>query len=65
MSEPCVHHWVLEEPNGPTSTGTCRKCGTVRVYQNWIHDLDFKLGAGESTGWVTTGYGASGNRRAG
>jgi len=24
------HMWMVEPPNGPTSKGTCRKCGLVR-----------------------------------
>ena len=30
----CVHHWVLELPNGPTSEGKCKRCGAVRDFPN-------------------------------
>ena len=23
----CIHYWVYETPNGPTSIGVCRVCG--------------------------------------
>jgi len=30
----CQHHWIIESPNGPTSGGTCKICGTVREFKN-------------------------------
>ena len=27
-------HWRIESPNGPESTGICRKCGTQRQFRN-------------------------------
>ena len=30
------HHWLIESPNGPTSIGTCKVCGTVREFKNSI-----------------------------
>jgi len=30
----CVHHWLIESPNGSTSTGKCLRCGQVRVFFN-------------------------------
>ena len=27
-------HWKIEAPNGPESTGTCRKCGWKRQFRN-------------------------------
>jgi hypothetical protein len=27
---PCVHHYVIAEPAGPTSRGECKRCGAVR-----------------------------------
>lgn len=32
----CRHKWVLEIPNGPTSRGTCRLCGEVREFRNYL-----------------------------
>ncbi|GBD11639.1 hypothetical protein HRbin23_01310 [bacterium HR23] len=32
----CRHKWVLEMPNGPTSRGTCRLCGEVREFRNYL-----------------------------
>lgn len=31
-----VHHWIIEEPEGPTSLGTCKNCGTQREFKNWL-----------------------------
>jgi hypothetical protein len=35
------HRWVIDEPNGPTSSGTCKVCGTTKVFKNWLSDGDF------------------------
>ncbi len=32
----CQHYWVIEQPNGPTSNGRCKVCGTVREFKNSI-----------------------------
>ena len=34
--ETCVHHWVIDPPEGPMSQGICRKCGTTREFQNFF-----------------------------
>ena len=31
----CVHYWIIECPQGPTSVGTCRNCGERRVFRNF------------------------------
>lgn len=30
----CVHHWVIEPPNGRASTGACKHCGRKRSFPN-------------------------------
>ena len=30
----CVHHWLVEPPEGRTSTGICSMCGAVREFSN-------------------------------
>ncbi len=32
----CQHHWVLDSPAGPVSTGACRSCGEERDFPNYI-----------------------------
>ena len=32
---PCVHYWVIEQPAGPVSKGTCRSCGEERDFPNY------------------------------
>lgn len=38
----CVHHWLFEEPSGPTVKGVCCKCGATdelpSSYQGWSRD---------------------------
>lgn len=30
---PCVHHYLVATPSGPTVPGVCRRCGATRVYE--------------------------------
>ncbi len=30
----CVHHWIIESPNGRTSAGICQRCGLNRDFAN-------------------------------
>jgi len=35
-----THHWLIEEPNGPLSQGTCCSCGATRLFRNWIEEIE-------------------------
>ena len=30
----CIQHWILEQPDGPTSMGECKYCATVKEFLN-------------------------------
>ena len=30
----CVHHWIIDPPEGPTSAGVCARCGESRQFRN-------------------------------
>jgi len=30
----CIHHWVIDPADGPTSKGKCKRCGTVKLFYN-------------------------------
>ena len=30
----CVHHWVIEPPNGAVSEGRCKSCGEKKEFRN-------------------------------
>ncbi len=30
----CRHHWIIDGPDGPISTGRCKFCGEEREFQN-------------------------------
>lgn len=30
----CIHHWIIAEPNGPTSEAVCRKCEGHKEFKN-------------------------------
>ena len=32
----CQHHWMVDRPAGPVSTGACRSCGEERDFPNYI-----------------------------
>ena len=40
LSENCVHSWVIQEANGPTSWGTCQRCGETKEFKNSIYTKD-------------------------
>ena len=27
----CAHHWKINDPDGPTSSGFCKKCGIEKM----------------------------------
>jgi hypothetical protein len=32
----CIHHWVIDSPEGPTSRGICQLCGAEDEFNNYI-----------------------------
>jgi hypothetical protein len=34
----CSHHWVIDPPSGPISTGHCKMCGRQRKFPNSSED---------------------------
>ena len=34
----CIHHWVIESPNGPMSQGVCKLCGLGAEFRNSIQE---------------------------
>lgn len=30
----CVHHWIIDAPNGRESTGSCKHCGVEKGFSN-------------------------------
>ena len=41
-TETCVHHWILQTPNGPTSEGTCKRCHLTREFTNYLDSNAYK-----------------------
>lgn len=33
------HRWRIEEPEGPTSLGCCKGCGSIKEFKNWFNDI--------------------------
>ena len=36
----CVHHWIVQAPQGEKSWGECRKCGRRRRFSNRFDGRD-------------------------
>ena len=34
MTDKCVHHYILEPPNGANRLGGCKKCGATKIHSN-------------------------------
>lgn len=40
----CVHHWIIDAPNGRESVGSCKHCGVTKGFSNstesvmWEHN---------------------------
>ena len=34
MTDKCVHHYILEPPNGANCLGVCKKCGATKNHSN-------------------------------
>lgn len=34
----CVHHWIVDLADGPTSMGRCKRCGEKREHKNSVTD---------------------------
>jgi hypothetical protein len=41
----CQHHWVIDQADGPTSSGRCRLCGTKKSFLNVYEDVVAELEA--------------------
>ena len=39
----CEHHWMIDEANGPTSEGRCRRCGCLKNFFNFTKYLNSKM----------------------
>ena len=44
----CNHHWIIDPPNGPTSSGNCKMCGRKRKFPNSSEDSIWDGGEGRS-----------------
>ena len=45
IQEKCVHHWIIDAPDGRISLGKCRFCGLVREFYNDLMDPCLTNGA--------------------
>ncbi len=38
----CRHHWIIETPIGPVSSGVCQVCGEIREFKNYIETAPWR-----------------------
>lgn len=43
----CAHHWIIETPDGPTSTGICKLCSEERVFSTTNEASEWNDGLGK------------------
>lgn len=46
----CRHHWVIESPQGATSRGVCKLCGSEREFPNSAQDSLWEGDSAPSSG---------------
>jgi hypothetical protein len=52
----CIHHWIIEAPNGRESAGVCKHCGARKEFSNstesvmWEQTNTLRNDVRESTG---------------
>ena len=46
MDKPCNHFWDIPPAQGQYSKGTCRLCGAVREFSNFIESLQLAASRG-------------------
>jgi hypothetical protein len=49
----CRHHWIIETPNGATSRGFCKRCGSAKRFPNAAEDARWQPDAGKVGRWWT------------
>jgi hypothetical protein len=32
----CMHHWLIDSPEGPSSRGVCKLCGAIDEFKNYV-----------------------------
>ncbi|MFO8009882.1 MAG: hypothetical protein R6U89_03620 [Dehalococcoidia bacterium] len=47
----CVHHWLIEPPEGPVSKGVCLKCGEVKEFNNYLPFSSWEKEPAAYSGW--------------
>jgi hypothetical protein len=38
----CVHHWIIESPNGRESRGACKRCGLQKEFVNSTESVQWE-----------------------
>jgi hypothetical protein len=42
VEKECVHYWIIDFPDGPVSTGKCKRCGMVREFFNCLDSIELQ-----------------------
>jgi len=41
-SQKCIHFWVIDSPDGPTSLGQCKYCHEERLFKNTLPERKWR-----------------------
>ena len=44
----CMHFWIIDQPNGPTSVGVCKLCGETQEFRNSIQGSGWDRDGGQN-----------------
>jgi hypothetical protein len=50
----CIHHWIIDAPNGRESQGSCKRCGVTKSFANSTEQVMW-----EQTNTLRSEYGRS------
>lgn len=55
----CVHHWLIETPNGRESHGVCKRCGAKKAFTNSTEQVMWEQSNSLRNEFGRTGYRSS------
>ena len=46
----CKHFWLIDTPTGPSSRGTCKVCGQIKEFRNYLETSPYWDNDNDDTG---------------
>ncbi len=54
--EECIHHWIIDSPEGPKSYSRCKLCGAVAEFYNTLINAFVRRGGSKSDPGIKVDY---------